>query len=698
MTRKPIIAGLSLMAIGAIVMAQNAVFPSAVVTDNQLMKASNNYVGATLSSSIGASDTSVIVSSTQGLAFPALITFSDSPEIAAVCNITGNTLVFGYGGSCPSVNGRGFDGTTAAGHAASAKVGAFMDAWHRNTDRVEIESIETTLGANLSNLNVNSANAYNFPVQNPGGSLNAGNNAVLMVPVPAGVNGSDTGHYLYVSGGTGTAEPCLITGGSGTSGQPSGQIIINCGNTHTGAWGITSATVGICEGLNALTSHIGRVTLSAGSFSMHAPVPMLSNQAVTGASLYTTTLNVAADFPLSTNGVFIGPTPTTGNGPQITDLTVAFTQPDSAAIGAYTHWPAAFYMVSTGRFRIANVQVLQAWDGINMTGNSGGSIISNFQISAFNKSISIDGSFDSVYLTGVRCWPYTLTNNQQTVFFTNSGTTCLNSGRMDDIHVTDFFADTTHGVNIFAGISGTTAGSFENVWLDTNSDFPIAGGAQIRISNMNVSYLRMGSNTVMPITGSSTNVQITNSFFFPGATPSGTNPWISVSGGALLQISNSWFWSATVDINSLLMSGSGTLIATDNWFLRDASTAYTRPTINVTGGRATLTGNRTSDMGVGSGTFISLSTDDWHQVRDNTGPGWAMSFPLPSGTPKGVYESDASLGGTARLAQMYWGNGSPNSAVTANPGAIYLNISGGTSVTLWVKETGTNTNTGWVAK
>lgn len=43
------------------------------------------------------------------------------------------------------------------------------------------------------------------------------------------------------------------------------------------------------------------------------------------------------------------------------------------------------------------------------------------------------------------------------------------------------------------------------------------------------------------------------------------------------------------------------------------------------------------------------------------------------------------------------GTGSPESAVEAAPGSSYTNLSGGTSTTLYVKESGTG-NTGWVAK
>ena len=44
------------------------------------------------------------------------------------------------------------------------------------------------------------------------------------------------------------------------------------------------------------------------------------------------------------------------------------------------------------------------------------------------------------------------------------------------------------------------------------------------------------------------------------------------------------------------------------------------------------------------------------------------------------------------------GSGSPNSVVLGNPGDLYLNTAGGAGTTLWVKESGTATNMGWVGK
>ena len=46
---------------------------------------------------------------------------------------------------------------------------------------------------------------------------------------------------------------------------------------------------------------------------------------------------------------------------------------------------------------------------------------------------------------------------------------------------------------------------------------------------------------------------------------------------------------------------------------------------------------------------------------------------------------------------LFSGTGSPEGVVMSNPGAIYLNQSGGADTTLYVKESGDG-NTGWTAK
>jgi hypothetical protein len=48
--------------------------------------------------------------------------------------------------------------------------------------------------------------------------------------------------------------------------------------------------------------------------------------------------------------------------------------------------------------------------------------------------------------------------------------------------------------------------------------------------------------------------------------------------------------------------------------------------------------------------------------------------------------------------RMSAGAGSPNGVVVGNPGDLYVSMSGGAGTTFYVKESGTNTNTGWQGK
>jgi hypothetical protein len=66
--------------------------------------------------------------------------------------------------------------------------------------------------------------------------------------------------------------------------------------------------------------------------------------------------------------------------------------------------------------------------------------------------------------------------------------------------------------------------------------------------------------------------------------------------------------------------------------------------------------------------------------------------PAPQPTPP------AGIVYLANGARVLDGYGSPQSAVYGYPGDIYLNRNGGSATTLWVKESGVGTDTGWTAK
>jgi hypothetical protein len=76
---------------------------------------------------------------------------------------------------------------------------------------------------------------------------------------------------------------------------------------------------------------------------------------------------------------------------------------------------------------------------------------------------------------------------------------------------------------------------------------------------------------------------------------------------------------------------------------------------------------------------------------------FALRFPYIA-DPEQQANNVALIQAVNTLGELeFIGTGSPNGVVTASPPATYRNRSGGAGTTLYVKESGVNTNTGWRA-
>ena len=278
-----------------IVFAQTATYPSVVVGDNHLKVGTNNFT-TFLSAPVNSTATTLLLDSTTGLNANSLLTIGSSKEIVSTCAVAPGYVIIGTDGACPSASGRGFDGTLAVSHVALESVSGFITAWHTNALAAEIKAIESALGPNLNNV-LNPplsgevpfavSTDFNFTPRSPGGSLSIGVNVVTLTTCPFGVNGSNTKHYLYISGGTGAAEPVLITGGTCTSNAPSGTVIFTAANTHTGAWTVSSGTVGITEAAYTLPAGGGLVYVPEGTHQLRERIPFKENWAFRGAGAST---------------------------------------------------------------------------------------------------------------------------------------------------------------------------------------------------------------------------------------------------------------------------------------------------------------------------------------------------------------------------------------------------------------------------
>ena len=108
--------------------------------------------------------------------------------------------------------------------------------------------------------------------------------------------------------------------------------------------------------------------------------------------------------------------------------------------------------------------------------------------------------------------------------------------------------------------------------------------------------------------------------------------------------------------------------------------------------------------------ITNLGTGDCLKVEDSTTPD-ATPFVVNAAGRVGVGLAADSVAaanldsggiklnnaGATLSATISVGSGSPEGVVTANPGSLYLNLSGGANTSLYVKESGTS-NTGWAGK
>ncbi len=80
---------------------------------------------------------------------------------------------------------------------------------------------------------------------------------------------------------------------------------------------------------------------------------------------------------------------------------------------------------------------------------------------------------------------------------------------------------------------------------------------------------------------------------------------------------------------------------------------------------------------------------------------WPINTPLLDAIANGPWQrwfSNLVVAVNRLLSGTKSGLGDPNGVVTGTLGDLYRNESGGAGASLWVKESGVATTTGWVAK
>lgn len=185
---------------------------------------------------------------------------------------------------------------------------------------------------------------------------------IILTPPPKGVYGSSSNHYVYISGGTGTAEAALITGGTCASDSVgSCSIIVTTANSHTGSWRVATATAGGMEAywMNGGTGDI-HIHFSKGVHEFFASMVVASGNVLVSGDGYGTMIKPQ----FSSGDVFLFTSATQAFGNQIRDLKIEnFDLASSGRVGVQAN--------NQIHFRADGVwirNVLTAW---SVTGSSG---------------------------------------------------------------------------------------------------------------------------------------------------------------------------------------------------------------------------------------------------------------------------------------------------------------------------------------
>jgi len=157
--------------------------------------------------------------------------------------------------------------------------------------------------------------------------------------------------------------------------------------------------------------------------------------------------------------------------------------------------------------------------------------------------------------------------------------------------------------------------------------------------------------------------------------------FINASNGCVT-INDVSFTTCTINVANAFYafrtSGTNTrFIVTGLW---ESGTTVTSPIWGI----FTLSGSETGcDMQLISGVYNGFTTIGYS-----------------SSTPSKISKVNAQVATVNFLSgnNIFTGAGSPNGVVTAAIGSLYLNLNGGSATTLYVKESGASTNTGWVGK
>lgn len=379
---------------------------------------------------------------------------------------------------------------------------------------------------------------------------------------------------FYVDEDFNTSDACVIclsSGGFDPGPELSDfSITMEQPNTDT----TTTTTVGTTAGNNTITVASVANILVGGSVTnatAAASIPDFSTVVSVVGNVVTLSANVEA--PGVGNGDTIDFGPARGTFAALGSCT-------SGAGGTGCQYPPAISALSaSSRYKVRDVRISGAWDGISSDGVNAVWWLDNIEMSALNVGLAINGTRDFTHIKGFHFWNFDIptTSNLYTEVYGDGGTYAAQFGEVDGLSAVDF-ASWRGRVTIN---DASFWGQFSNLLMDgDNATLEIADNAWLQISNLYSTGTATGSNTACQIDISGGTNIITNSRYSSDATS------ICVSGG------KNQFAAPAVIAGASGGTAQVRLTAGDTTF----SNAYFSGLINQTGGGTLITGSQSAPV------------------------------------------------------------------------------------------------------
>ncbi len=246
---------LALSLMGAPLLAQTAAFPTAVATD-QNIPVVRNRITTKLLNSMTATDTTFYVRDPSNIVPNMLLSLGVGGEIVMTCAVNGNVISVGVT-SCPNIDGRALDSTTATSNGVGALVQSNITA--RNYNALKTELIATQSKLHIENVSVKDFGAKGDGVTDDRAAIQAAIDHYK--PSTQSVLSTVT-RILFPKGTYCISSTLNWYSGIWLDGVGFGSVIKDCAGSVTGKL-ITSAATG---GNNAVNyGYITRLSFTGGT-------------------------------------------------------------------------------------------------------------------------------------------------------------------------------------------------------------------------------------------------------------------------------------------------------------------------------------------------------------------------------------------------------------------------------------------------